>query len=178
MSYQPQYQYTPAPRAHHWLDLLLKVGGLLGGATAAAVMGVHMIHKYSPPTGTAPVVQPPDRDGAGCANRGLLLQGRVGRSWLALDDGGQREHRAMAQGGRLLPGAGAAGLGLGRQQGRSGRVRDHSDPGPVWVLIPPSLSRSLRTISRQTTDKAPRGPALPRPIPTKYGQTPDKPPRG
>jgi hypothetical protein len=57
VSYQPQYQYTPAPRAHHWLDLLLKVGGLLGGATAAAVMGVHMIHKYSPPTGTAPVAQ-------------------------------------------------------------------------------------------------------------------------
>lgn len=57
MSYQPQYQYTPAPRAHHWLDLLLKVGGLLGGATTAAVIGVHMIHKYSPPSASAPVAQ-------------------------------------------------------------------------------------------------------------------------
>ena len=59
MSYQPQYPYTytPAPRAYHWLDLLVKVGGLLGGATAAAVIGVHMIHKYSPPSHTAPVAQ-------------------------------------------------------------------------------------------------------------------------
>ena len=57
MSYQPQYQCTSAPRAHHWLDLLLKVGGLLGGATTAAVIGVHMIHKYSPPSASAPVAQ-------------------------------------------------------------------------------------------------------------------------
>lgn len=58
MSYQPQYTYTPAPRAaHHWLDLLVKAGALLGGATVAAVIGVHMIHKYSPPSVTAPVSQ-------------------------------------------------------------------------------------------------------------------------
>lgn len=58
MSYQPQYTYTPTPRAaHHWADLLVKAGALLGGATIAAIMGVHMIHKYSPPSATAPVAQ-------------------------------------------------------------------------------------------------------------------------
>ena len=58
MSYQPQYHYTPSMRpAHHWLDLLVKVGTLLGGATIAAVIGVHMIHKYSPPSATAPVAR-------------------------------------------------------------------------------------------------------------------------
>ena len=58
MSYQPQYHpYTPAPRAHHWLDLLMKGGGLLAGATIAAIMGTRMIHKYSPPSATAPVAQ-------------------------------------------------------------------------------------------------------------------------
>jgi hypothetical protein len=57
MSYQPhqlQYHYTPA---NHWLDLLVKGGGLLVAGTVAAVMGAHMIHKYSPPTATAPVAQ-------------------------------------------------------------------------------------------------------------------------
>ena len=59
MSYQPQYHpYTPAMRpAHHWLDLLLKVGSLLAGVTAAAVMGAHVIRAYSPPTASAPVAQ-------------------------------------------------------------------------------------------------------------------------
>ena len=58
MSYQPQYHYTPSMRpAHHWLDLLVKLGGLLAGATVAAVMGAHIIHVYSPPTRTAPVAQ-------------------------------------------------------------------------------------------------------------------------
>lgn len=59
MSYQPQYQYTTTmrPAPHHWLDLLVKAGSLLVGATAAAVIGVHMIHKYSPPTASAPVAQ-------------------------------------------------------------------------------------------------------------------------
>lgn len=59
MSYQPQYHpYTQAIRpAHHWLDLLVKVGVLLTGVTTAAVIGVHMIHKYSPPTSHAPVAQ-------------------------------------------------------------------------------------------------------------------------
>ena len=61
MSYQPQYQYhhipvmRPAP--HHWLDLLVKVGVLLAGVTAAAVMGAHIMHVYSPPSRTAPVAQ-------------------------------------------------------------------------------------------------------------------------
>ena len=59
MSYQPQYQYsyTPARAPHYWLDLLVKVGGLLAGVTAAAVMGAHVIRAYSPPTRTAPVAQ-------------------------------------------------------------------------------------------------------------------------
>lgn len=59
MSYQPQYhQYVPAARpANHWLDLLLKVGGLLGGVTAAAIMGAHLLHKFSPPARTAPIAQ-------------------------------------------------------------------------------------------------------------------------
>lgn len=58
MSYQPQYQYVPAPRAqNHWLDLLLKAGGLLGGATLAAVMAGHLLHKYSPPRASAPIAQ-------------------------------------------------------------------------------------------------------------------------
>ena len=63
MSHQPQYQsqyrYTPAPRAaNHWLDLLVKVGTLLTGATVAAVMGAHLIHAYSPPPSrTAAVAQ-------------------------------------------------------------------------------------------------------------------------
>ncbi len=58
MSYQPQYQYSyPARAPNHWLDLLLKVGGLLAGATAAAIMGAHLIHSYSPPSANAPVAQ-------------------------------------------------------------------------------------------------------------------------
>lgn len=59
MSYQPQYQYsyTPAPRAHHWVDLLVKGGGLLIGVTVAAVMGAHLIRAYSPPSRTSPVAQ-------------------------------------------------------------------------------------------------------------------------
>ena len=58
MSYQPQYHYTPSMRpAHHWLDLLVKLGGLLAGVTAAAIMGAHIIHSYSPPTRTAPIAQ-------------------------------------------------------------------------------------------------------------------------
>ena len=61
MSYQPQYpqyQYSAAPRApNHWLDLLVKVGGLLGGVTMAAIIGAHMIHKYSPPRASAPIAQ-------------------------------------------------------------------------------------------------------------------------
>ena len=58
MSYQPQYHYTQAARpANHWLDLLIKVGVLLGGATIAAVMGAHLIHVYSPPARTAPISQ-------------------------------------------------------------------------------------------------------------------------
>jgi hypothetical protein len=59
MSYQPQYQYsyTPARPAHHWADLLVKVGGLLAGVTAAAVMGAHLIRVYSPPARTAPISQ-------------------------------------------------------------------------------------------------------------------------
>ena len=59
MSYQPQYNYGPARAAspNHWLGLLLKAGGLLGGATVAAVMGAHLLHKYSPPAQTAPIAQ-------------------------------------------------------------------------------------------------------------------------
>ena len=59
MSYQPQYQhnYSPARPAHHWADLLVKLGGLLIGVTAAAIMGAHIIHSYSPPTRTAPIAQ-------------------------------------------------------------------------------------------------------------------------
>ena len=58
MSYQPQYQYTPSMRpARHWLDLLVKGGGLLVGATVAAVMGAHIMHAYSPPAQTAPIAQ-------------------------------------------------------------------------------------------------------------------------
>lgn len=58
MSYQPQYSYTPSARlAHHWLDLFVKLGGLLVGVTAAAIMGAHLIHVYSPPTRTAPISQ-------------------------------------------------------------------------------------------------------------------------
>ncbi len=58
MSYQPQYSYTPAARpAHHWLDLLVKLGGLLIGVTAAAITGAHVMHSYSPPARTAPIAQ-------------------------------------------------------------------------------------------------------------------------
>ena len=58
MSYQPQYHPYPQVRApHHWADLLVKVGGLLIGATAAAVMGAHLIRVYSPPARTAPISQ-------------------------------------------------------------------------------------------------------------------------
>ncbi|MDA8205435.1 MAG: hypothetical protein M0Z36_05150 [Thermaerobacter sp.] len=55
MSYQPGYaELRPA---RHWLDLLLKAGGLLGGVTAAAIMAGHILHKYSPPTANAPIAQ-------------------------------------------------------------------------------------------------------------------------
>ena len=55
MSYQPGYaELRPA---HHWLDLLVKAGGLLAGATIAAVMAGHLLHKYSPPPRTAPIAQ-------------------------------------------------------------------------------------------------------------------------
>ena len=61
MSYQPQYNYGPAraasPNPNHWLDLLLKAGGLLGGVTIAAVIGAHLLRKYSPPARTAPIAQ-------------------------------------------------------------------------------------------------------------------------
>lgn len=59
MNYQQyQYSYTPATGSpNHWLDLLLKVGGLLGGVTIAAVMGAHLIHAYSPPSRTSPIAQ-------------------------------------------------------------------------------------------------------------------------
>ena len=57
MSYQPQYSYTPPRPAHHWADLLVKLGGLLAGVTAAAIMGAHVMHVYSPPARTAPISQ-------------------------------------------------------------------------------------------------------------------------
>ena len=58
MSYQPQYSYTPSMRpAHHWVDLLVKLGGLLVAVTAAAIMGAHIIHSYSPPARTAPIAR-------------------------------------------------------------------------------------------------------------------------
>ncbi len=58
MSYQPQYHpYTPMRAQHHWVDLLVKVGGLLAGVTAAAIMGAHVINAYSPPARSAPVAQ-------------------------------------------------------------------------------------------------------------------------
>ena len=57
MSYQPQYQYPIARPARNWLDLLVKAGGLLGGVTAAAIMGAHLLHKYSPPSANAPIAQ-------------------------------------------------------------------------------------------------------------------------
>ena len=59
MSYQPQYQYQyPIARpARNWLELLLKAGGLLGGVTAAAIMGAHLLHQYSPPSANAPIAQ-------------------------------------------------------------------------------------------------------------------------
>ena len=60
MSYQPQH-YGPAraasPNPNHWLDLLLKAGGLLGGVTIAAVIGAHLLRKYGPPARTAPIAR-------------------------------------------------------------------------------------------------------------------------
>ncbi|UEO00461.1 hypothetical protein A9R16_003405 [Acidiferrobacter thiooxydans] len=90
MSYQPQYQYayTPAPQAHHWLDLIVKAGSLLGAATAAAVIGVHMIHKYSAPTASAPVAQVVRYYSKGVGRAGAHTRTRAH----ALDHGGERGH--------------------------------------------------------------------------------------
>lgn len=54
MNYQSTYPY---PQRNYWLDLAIKAGTLLGGAALAATIGVDMIHKYSPPSRTAPVAQ-------------------------------------------------------------------------------------------------------------------------
>lgn len=54
MNYQSAYPY---PQRNYWLDLAIKVGTLLGGAAIAATIGVHMIHKYSPPARTAPIAR-------------------------------------------------------------------------------------------------------------------------
>ena len=56
MSYQPQFGYELRP-ARHGIDLLVKAGSLLIGATVAAIMGAHLLHKYSPPARTAPIAQ-------------------------------------------------------------------------------------------------------------------------
>lgn len=93
MSYQPQYQYsyTPARAQHHWLDLLIKVGVLLGGATIAAVLGVHMIHKYSPPSRTAPVAQIVRYFGRG----GLGAMGENSHWTMEASEGTAEWHRAV-----------------------------------------------------------------------------------
>lgn len=55
MSYQ--FGYSEARPARHGIDLLVKAGSLLIGATVAAIMGAHLLHKYSPPARTAPISQ-------------------------------------------------------------------------------------------------------------------------
>lgn len=56
MSYHPQFGYELRP-ARHGIDLLFKAGSLLIGATVAAIMGAHLLHKYSPPAANAPISQ-------------------------------------------------------------------------------------------------------------------------